>query len=622
VANTSISKDNSTLCTAFDALFCLILILNLFIYCAAAHSAPAKTTEIKSDVNKKDSPDAALTAEVTRMQQTDVSHIVIYEKSTGKRLVEQDFPGEISEVQWLPDSATIVYMARSHANSPVHLFSTNAAKNLSRDLTPFGGRNVRSFIVSKSDSSVIASINLDQGDKYGPWLIDTTSGATTSLTNAKKFAHVINHMKHAVTTECAIRQQRPLVAAYFKSQSNHSSVGPNSPVHYTPGHFAPAPYTGTIYTGVTSTAMWQGQPSTVTPTKAAIKGQEKYLKRIEGNGDQRIIFYVNNKKGSGYKNFSDAEKKQVLNPWRWICKNAPGLALRATHNHRLNLSRRSKKSVYNVVSGKMSPAASADVNEIIFYDGFFDQSESEQLYALAHELVHTTDMCGHLSMSRQWLDLVQPEISQTRETLKFGKNHETQTLDDVGARYLGLPSVYAATDSQESLAEWGSRLLLGRVTSSTQISKFIEEKVFDPDCAEQAADRELLKAFTKIHSSNQSEQSSGLIELEKLVASEPHLIAPKEELACQYMKRSQYKKALKISNALLHEFDSLKVENLDLRPHSYALFQHGSILCALHDYDGANLYLNRAIAKAPHEEEFLSARKWMNKNHKTAKYAK
>ncbi|HEY9734363.1 MAG TPA: hypothetical protein V6C89_20800 [Drouetiella sp.] len=639
------SKDKA-LCTAIDALYSLILIVNLFIYCASALGAPANynettgtpptpqintstssttaqitnsatpnnsqtqinspaqtkvtsqanPTETKPEIRKYDSRDGAFTAYVKHVQPTDVTRVTILDKRTGKPVTDVGFPGEISEVQWLAESSTALYLARAHANSPVHLYSIDAEKNLLRDLTPFASKNVSSFAIATNCSSVIAYIDMDKKDEFKPLLVDTISGATTLLPD-QKYDHVVKRMKNLVTTEGMPAKQRQQVATATMSG------------HY--GHYSPTFNWGKMCTAV---------PVGAVPTRQiALKDQEKYRKLIEGSADQRILFFANHQNDPKLKKFSDEEKRQVLRAWRWICTNAPTLALRATHGNRIIFYRKSENHAFNAVRGKMDIAASAGVNSITLYDGLFKESESEQLSALVHEVTHEVDILGHLSLSRRWLDLVQPEISTTRGALNFGKVHGILTLDDYGAQYFGLPSLYSAAEPQESLAEWTVAILFGKVKAPSEVQRFIEEKVFGLDCAEEVADRQFVDAYIKLERGDASDHSDAMHKLEILTAKYPDFLAPPQELVNQYINHKQFQRALPISNELLHRFEVLKIDNLSSHSHAYVLYQHGNILSALHDYAGAWCSLNRALAKAPQDEEFLSAQKWMNKYHKSAK---
>ncbi|CAN5355682.1 hypothetical protein BH10CYA1_BH10CYA1_32970 [soil metagenome] len=50
-----------------------------------------------------------------------------------------------------------------------------------RDLTPFGGRDVDKFWLSRKLQILIASINLEDTAKHERWIVDTTSGALSSI---------------------------------------------------------------------------------------------------------------------------------------------------------------------------------------------------------------------------------------------------------------------------------------------------------------------------------------------------------------------------------------------------------------------------------------------------------
>lgn len=561
----------------------------------AASTAPP-TDQTKSSAaqsgQKKDSPDGQYIVEVTRIPIPDLSRISLSEKLTGKNLQTLHFPGGISEVYWLPKSSSIVYMARAHANSPVHLYLADAPTHLTRDLTPFANTNVQRFLISSTSDSLIAYLDLEQKGTFAPLLIDTKTGATLPLQSERSLNQALARMKHITTIETAPERQRTRVAVQtFAPAMTGKSFGR---------------YTGSFVSAAAH------------PTK--FSAQEKYTKRLSGSIEQRLLFLTpNDKCEDTLKPFTEDEKKMVNRAWKWICLNNPGMALRATHGSRLRIGRVSKKKTRGLFqSGASILEAQAHVNEIILTDDYFSEQEYDKYKIFSHELAHEVDVHQHLSLSKQWLSLVMSNISEVQTAYKFSQTHGIVELDDPGAKYFGLPSVYAAQNAQESLAEWTNAYIWG-IKTPTKIREFIEQNIFDPDCQKEKTDQKVVRAF---YASFEGRHTEAINLLRQVTAEDPDFLLAKSQLALAYTSNKNFKQALAISNDLIHKLEAEKLYSSEKAIFAALYCRHFDILCRLNRYTEAQIFLSKALSKDPHDEEALAAQKWMNQYHKQQKSLK
>lgn len=539
---------------------------------------------------QKDSPDNQFMVDACRvgLPGLESTQITISEKFTGKTYRTVTFPGGISEVQWLPKSASVVYMARARTDSPVHLYLADMKSHLTRDLTPFAGTNVQRFTVSTTSPSVIAYLDLDQKGTFQPVLIDTANGATVPLSTSRLLNQALARMKHMTTVESAPERQQRKVATYSRT-----SARMDTPKAFSYRHFNPA----------------QNDIPNLTVT-----GQEKYKSRLKGQVEQRILFLTpQDRPGEHLKSFTEEEKKIVLRTWQWVCDTVPGLALRASHNRRLYIARIDKNEYYSFLDEQREEsAAQARFNEVVLTNLFFSSTPFDRCRMLVHEVTHEADVGSHLSLSQQWLTFIDEKVPELQAALKFSRKHGIVALDDSGAKYFGLPSVYAAEQPEESLAEWSTAYIFGKGMTPPNIRQFLEQKILDPDCPEGKLEEKFIGAV----------YDKDIDKLKDVIREDPDFLQARFYLVQNCRDNKDYKQALAVSDELLRKIDTKKLYRISTNGIAFAYFQRGDILCKLNRYGEAQVFLSKALALEPHNEEFLSAQKWMDNHRKNRKSLK
>jgi len=551
---------------------------------AQAPLTPQPNSIASPKPQRKDSPDSQYTVYTYIVGGPGhySTRITILEKLTEQSFQTVPFPGGISEVQWLPKSASVVYMARARADSPVHLYLADAKSHLTRDLTPFAGTTVQRYTVSTTSPSVIAYLDLEKRGTYQPVLIDTANGATEPLSTSKLLNQALARMKQVTTVESAPERQQRNVASFSGTSDRRGTQKFSS---Y--GYFNPAQ---------------DGIP------RFTVSGQDKYKDRLKGQAEQRILFLTpKDRPGEHLKSFTEEEKKIVVRTWQWVCDTVPGLALRASRNDRLCLARIDKDEFYSSLDEKKEEsAAQARFNEIVLTDIFFSATAFNRCRTLVHEVTHEADVGSHLSLSQQWLTFIDEKVPELQAALKFSRKHGIVALDDYGAKYFGLPSLYAAEQPEESLAEWTTAYIFGSVTTPPNIRQFLEQKILDPDCQEAKFEEKFIRAV----------YDQDIDKLKEVIRADSDFLQARFYLVRTYRNKKDYKQALAVSDELLKKIDSRKIYRIGTNARAFAYFQHGDTLCGLNRYGEAQVFLNKAIALEPHNEEFLSAQRWMDNHRK------
>lgn len=120
--------------------------------------------------------------------------------------------------------------------------------------------------------------------------------------------------------------------------------------------------------------------------------------------------------------------------------------------------------------------ASSNSNRILLGSLFFRESNSKKALALAHELVHIAD-CGCLvAYSDQWNSFISSRAETVKSLVILVKKEERkeleQFLNDAGY----LPSLYAATNLVEGLAEF-----ITKDTHNTALRESLKTRIFCTD---------------------------------------------------------------------------------------------------------------------------------------------
>ena len=498
---------------------------------------------------------------------------------------EQNFPGRISALKWLAGDESIVFLARAHGKAPLHLYQTNWKTKITRDLTPFGGRNVNMFLLSKDLKTLLASIDMQSKDQYFLWHVDTTSGAITALGKMPK------------DDGRAIRPYRMIeVKASPELLENRSPV-----FYYQRSNFVQPSFPAV-------------RESFVFPT-SVLKGQELLAGEIKNNVDQRLLMLdplpaIDREFDLKFKPWSESERISLLNLWRKVCSRVPGLVLRAGHSGRVRFLRITYMKGEKYEIGGPSRAAAAGNGAVILCNEFFQLSDQLKAAAIIHELVHEADYFRHLSTSPEWISLTNANIIAGRQALSFSKEHGLKALDDPGAQYFGLPSLYAASNPMEALAEWTTPYAFGK-NPPEKIKSFIDAKLLDPNCSEEITDGEFRRARQAMIDSNFVDAKNFLL---KIIKTDRDFLIAYDYLARAYLGLHENAKALETSNELLVRWNKLHI------PPEYSLYgfefyyQHGALLAATGDYAASQKYLDIAQKMGLDRKRFLDAQKFLQKH--------
>ncbi|MBS2006962.1 MAG: hypothetical protein JST01_07975 [Cyanobacteria bacterium SZAS TMP-1] len=540
---------------------------------------PQKIALQPIDVESVSSPDGASCASVIYKpyQQT---NITLTKSSDCSKVFEAVFPGRISSIQWLADNQTIVFLARAHSNSPIHLYSCNGKRKLARDLTPFGFRSVDKFWLSRNRKVLIASINLNEQSQYERFLVDTLSGAIEPLGSHRRYAGVSVEEKEMLITTAewpAIAEPRII----YKTTSNPTrgnGFGRTLPVAI-----------GTIVSG---------------PINLTIPGQEEFKNVWNGNADQRLNVLdptpkLEKETKITLKPWNAVERKLVKSIWQQICDQLPGFAMRACHGRKISLVRVSQ---YKSVGGELALGAAVPEGIIILPDKFFAENLTSQLDTMVHELAHECDNYGALSRSKEWLSLVRENIQACRAAKSYSKKHGLLPLDDQGAVYFGLPSIYASSAVSECLATWTSAVSQG-CKAPAAIEKFLVEKVANPFCAEEALDKLILNSSDDYTAGR---YQSSIQKLHEVLRRQPGSISAWHFLELSYSKTHNLKMALIASNKVLSLAAELRLIDdpyfkLELAEYYH---RHACLLWEAKDFENARKFARKATDLAPAEKAF------------------
>ncbi|MBS1954823.1 MAG: hypothetical protein JST89_11590 [Cyanobacteria bacterium SZAS-4] len=472
---------------------------------------------------------------------------------------EQSFPCHIDTIRWLADGNSVVFLAQAHATSPLHLYQSNWRTRLTRDLTPFASRSVDRFWLSKNLKILIASIDLENVGKREKWVIDTVSGALSRVPENQRVDGT------SVAPEDLLSWEAPCTRYY--------------PIRSSSKTFA---------------------------------GQEPFLPLLQGNAAQRIVFVepsasIDRELNAKTKTWTETERLQFAAVWKQVCERVPGLALRATHGQRLRVVREQGRQVPKNFLEVSSASASSGNGVLILYDTFFTSDGPTLVPMTIHELAHEADLYRHLSLSSEWINLIEPIVAASNNAFALSRKYGLKRLDDSGAKYFGLPSVYAANNCAESLAEWTVHYVNGTVPPP-EIKNFIQNKVLNPNCEEEAVDQKVLSAFLDIEAEKFDLAES---ELRSLIKADPNFLKPYYFLTRLYIRANQIEKALQTSNELIKRMNSLHTSSVRNDDFAWNNYQHAHILADLHDYVNSQKYLSKALAVLPDEPTFLKSQRFL-----------
>lgn len=192
------------------------------------------------------------------------------------------------------------------------------------------------------------------------------------------------------------------------------------------------------------------------------------------------------------------QKKQAMcDIFCKIYKRAPGLLERASNGQRLRLIlSRTCDSERFAEAGPGWIKCHADMS-----------FGAESYVIIMHELVHAVDGYS-LSTSLEWNKLVGPCMQRFRAKYRMASEPFLGTVDP-SASLFGLPSSYAASNSEEALAECTTAIVIANWESSSGINSFIEKHILSkPEAIDR--ERELVAELDRNMTSSNFQKSIGL----------------------------------------------------------------------------------------------------------------
>ena len=207
-----------------------------------------------------------------------------------------------------------------------------------------------------------------------------------------------------------------------------------------------------------------------------------YYCMAEGAIEKNFLFpdtYIPNNTEGNFSAFQSRpwdpkEKDIILNAIKEIGKRQPGLIRRLTACR--------PYSIYRIDKTMIDAWSVQSENAFVVSDGFFARGPG---LVIAHEMVHPIDSALQLSYSKEWLAIYNPIMEKIAARLK---QEGMSVIEAVWIKRVnrenvaheeGLPTLYAATDAQEGLAECVSQTLFGDGSAIAKpIQKYLQSKVF------------------------------------------------------------------------------------------------------------------------------------------------
>jgi tetratricopeptide (TPR) repeat protein len=263
------------------------------------------------------------------------------------------------------------------------------------------------------------------------------------------------------------------------------------------------------------------------------------------------------------------------------------------------------------------PAAEAGNSAIIVSSAFFAFNKRMQVRTIIHELVHEADYQGHLSSSPEWILMDEAHIQAVRYALDVNSRQGLQPLFDYGARSLGLPTVYAAENSAESLAEWTTSYVEGQALPA-KIKAFIEGKILNPNCAEEPLDRKMIAARDALR---KGDFRSSMDLLSDIINKDPHFLSAYQFLTDDYLGMHDLKRALACSKRLMDEADKLGEARYEIASYDIYCYQRSNVFYTAGNLPESVRYLSEALKIAPDFPMYLTAKKVLEEAKKKREHA-
>ena len=200
------------------------------------------------------------------------------------------------------------------------------------------------------------------------------------------------------------------------------------------------------------------------------------------------------------KPWNKRHREDVLDLLDQLASWSPGLVQRACA-HRQPLLFRTRGNPY-LRSGAFSDVTAG---AIYFPDRYFERKHDSRLQTLAHELAHLSNATRRLNYDQTWIGATSPAIARMNDSIRElgldgdvtnqqrgydGKFLKHKAELDSLARSLGLPNWYAATSSEEAIAEVAARIACDDVAAiNPRFVEMVRGALFGQTATEEQADR-------------------------------------------------------------------------------------------------------------------------------------
>lgn len=403
------------------------------------------------DQIEKSSPDGAATA-ILKHFSDDTSHLLYRSDAFQEFEKIETLPFLVDDFTWLEDGKSVVYLAKPSADSPAHLYKSDAAQKLTVDLTPFPRRTAAGYYVSNDDRDLFVLLDLDEQNVFDVYEIDHRSGRLVKVDAPLQF-----------------------------------------PDSYRP---KPSPKLASHWVSLLSTTMPGQDPKA---QQAGLKLLQIALLSDTGKESVTGLHDI------AVKPWTPSERKEVEEVWRQVVTRVPGLVMRAANGRRIVLLRCSKirQTSSHLVPGVKPQDAPAEAHPgaIFLTEEFFKMRDHERVFSLVHELVHVADQYGHLSLSKEWTELEREKMLGLRAALaarkRIGYPLGDANDDQLARNFFHLPTAYAASNFQEALADITADWVINHWEPSAREKAFIRNNLFTLDQAQMSIDENLLLTETK-----------------------------------------------------------------------------------------------------------------------------
>ncbi len=164
--------------------------------------------------------------------------------------------------------------------------------------------------------------------------------------------------------------------------------------------------------------------------------------------------------------WTDSSKEAVNSAFCEVQRKAPAFIARACNGKKLKFVLTKPFNEYDI--------ATAD-SLIRCTPNFIRSDFSTRQITLVHELAHAIDASASLSDSYEWNCLIMPYLQYYRNRYQ-NFSHDSYALDPRAVRF-GLPTFYAAKNTQEALAEYTTYFLECGWCPDVGIKRFIQQKM-------------------------------------------------------------------------------------------------------------------------------------------------